>query len=173
MVSEQTLNLALAAGFESGQLVLRQNETSAFLNELFPNFETVFGKHEAVPTELRAVQAPVLTVDSVGSTLSAQIALTVWNPLGVEQGYEALVLEGTLNAEALLLLRIESHTLTLCLKSPRLELASLRTLYYSKQTADSLNSLDTQPWAESLAASINELLFNHDLGLPLAKPVLD
>jgi len=57
--------------------VMRKQVTSELLNGFFSNFERVFGEQEAVEVDIVAMQAPELSIDESGSTLSCIVQITV------------------------------------------------------------------------------------------------
>ena len=61
------------------------------------------------------------------------------NPYAEQDGYEAIVMEAIMQAEPLFMIRIATNALTIGLKNASMYVDSLKTFFFSKQTAETIN----------------------------------
>ena len=72
--------------------------TSSFLNEVIPNFESVFGKkHDDISLVFSAVGTPEVSLWRDSSTVATKLEIKILNPY--EQEYEAFVIDCTASAD--------------------------------------------------------------------------
>ena len=96
LISEMTLNSGLALLQDKGKLVFSYFFTSKFLTKVIPNFVEVFGKKDKVVVRFETTSTPILNVLTEGSSLSANLRITIVNPYNPD--YEAVIIEGDVAA---------------------------------------------------------------------------
>jgi len=80
-------------------------------------------------------------------------------------------MEGVLRAEPLFMIRISTHGLTAGLKNATMYVDSLKTLFYSKQTLETINEGESiTKLAELIVSGVNHVLYDNNLDLPIANP---
>ena len=121
--------------------------------------------------KIRATDKPVITVRTGGSKIEGAVEVTVMNPFGMDQGYEAIIMKARIQADILFLLSIDSHVLGGGLKNTTMVVDSLKTLFYATATVEKLNQGNIGSWADQVSSALNHLIYDSKLGLALANPV--
>ena len=134
-VSEMTLASTLAALDNDNGGALSYRVSSDFLSQVVPNFKDVFGKHDDIEVRFELVEIPMIEVRTEGSSLSAELTITVVNPYNAD--YEALIIYTTAKAEVYFEL-LDDYTLIGHLQDGELVINDHKMLFFSELTLEEL-----------------------------------
>ena len=107
-ISEGTLNSVIQTLHATSELALNLKVSSTFLKDnLFSNFEKVFGKNDSISVVLSTVlegnglpPAIQISKDNASTISAGDISLRVMNPFSDDdQGYEAAIIRGSASAK--------------------------------------------------------------------------
>lgn len=139
-ISEFSLNSALRAYHEQGALTVSQKVPSSIINQIFPNFEDVFGEDfNYVTLEIKTTHdAPQFNITiSNGTALTGNVMIVVQNPMNEKLG--AAYIELAFNASCNLTIG-ENFNLTGSIDDIQAEVKSVRALFKNTVTVSKLQS---------------------------------
>ena len=103
-ISELTINSALRSVEQAHHLEDKAiymftpgSVTSAFVNELFPNYEQIFGEFDDIDAAVLVKEAPVVNLRSEGSTAEISVWFIINNPF--KDGIFSVSFEGYLSGD--------------------------------------------------------------------------